>query len=514
VTIARVPISFVISNNHSPRRDGRSYKAQCSRSQPVQRPSRLFRCLRIIATGLLLVGCSAVITSTPVSNCSGDQCKIPTGIAYSLPKGQVQLTASRHAVQPADVAQAQANYLQAAATVAKDQNTVAANQKTKLDDVNRGASPLTIAADDAQIAAALAQLAVDQALADGAKRTLAQLQNAQGMFIETASLSALSPAPDPTRRYVADLHHYPTRDDNVKFNVANGLLNTASIVTTDQTPAIIQTIADTAIAIAALVGGIPVPGSLTMMTNPLKGSFTEAQCSSYDLQTIFDPLDKHEVQAVHNALDTAHSNIKLTLDPDPRTPPTVGSGVQLKDLKPQHHIAGFIYRIATRVLVSISARPSACDMDLPKGQSIAAIVPDSRFDFIVKANAGVFTTTTTSWAFSNGILTDYNTQRPSELLAAVNLPLNIIQDVFNIPTSLLKLRVNYDTQATAAVNGEAALRQAQINQLTTIITAQTQLMQAQINQPATVAQAQTAYLTALQALAKAIAAQSSTPAPK
>jgi hypothetical protein len=490
--------------------------------------ARIPRTTRLSLAGVifLLVGCNqTVIRSQSLPLCSGDDCPRfgGAGTVYSLPKGQIQLTASRRPVQPSDLLQAQAILAQAIAAVAKDAKAVADAKKARTDDAAK--DQVTIAADDAAIAAAVAQQAVDAAAQTTAQQTVDQLSSNNAKCIESASLALLSPAPDPNARFVAIVDHQPNRDDTVKLSVSSGLLTTASVNSTEQSLAIAQTVADTAIAIATLAGGIPVPGSLSLLSNPtgpapmVAGRPAPPDCKAFNVQTIFDPFDDDETSAAITAMSPSSVDLGINgkiVRVAPAAPISTASSPESGILSGRGSnpilFSGLAYRAQTRIVVSLIPRqnPDFELVTLPSAQALPAIVPDSRTAFVSTADVDFGTTTTLSWNFSNGMLTDSNEQRPSELLAAANLPLNIIQDLFKIPTQLLQLRVNYDTQATAAINGATNVRQAQINQLTSIISAQTSLMQARINQPTAVAQAQTNLITALQALAKATASQGST----
>ncbi|KVN59748.1 hypothetical protein WM03_24700 [Burkholderia ubonensis] len=116
------------------------------------------------------------------------------------------------------------------------------------------------------------------------------------------------------------------------------------------------------------------------------------------------------------------------------------------------------------------------------------------------------------------MLTDYSMQRPSEIAAVAGIPVRIANDIMTIPTQLLQLRVNQDTAAVAKVNGDAAVKAAQIQQAATlsnaetaVVNAQTALATARIGSPTSIANAQTGLVNALDQLraARAKAASNS-----
>jgi hypothetical protein len=247
---------------------------------------------------------------------------------------------------------------------------------------------------------------------------------------------------------------------------------------------------------------------------------------AYSIAEVFDPLSKSEVDQVNGKLLASAAGIKLeipALDQSELLPNPPAQGLSSSEESPP----GLVYRVATPVVIrTVSNTPpnlptldkSNCTAASPLiAQSVTAIVPDSRSRFLLSSEAGAFTTTNLTFGFSNGMLTDYTVQRPSELAAVAGIPLRIANDIIQIPANLLQLRVNYDTQATALVNAQTALKQAQIQQATSLksaqtalVNAQTALLQARINQPTAVANAQAALVQAQVALQKAIEAAAAT----
>jgi hypothetical protein len=115
------------------------------------------------------------------------------------------------------------------------------------------------------------------------------------------------------------------------------------------------------------------------------------------------------------------------------------------------------------------------------------------------------------------MLTQYTTHQPSEIAAVAGIPITIARSIISIPAQILQLRVNYDTQATALVNANTALLQAQLSQPVAIVNAKTALQNAQnalmaaelaeqttsLNGRAAIASARAALLEAMAALEKA-----------
>jgi hypothetical protein len=475
-------------------------------------------------------GCLTPLANQP-SAASTARLDCRRGVAYSLPKAQVTLNASRHRVATtdprADLAVADlafatekdpekkaiigavqqllgaivsASDLVNAANnlVTKDQAAVSAAQTALSDDTAAKAAATKIATDKKTLSEAQDKLAKEKLSLDTANASLAKAQAAFPKWQETATLTVIPAVPDPTARYVANLAHEPTRDDTLKISVVNGLLSSSNTVSTDQTPNLIVSLADAAITAGSFPGvkGVAAPAPVATIDDVR----TALDCS-YDIVEVFDPTSDEQKAVVDADLSAVNSHI--TLEVASSLPGDSGAA-------PPDQTDGLVYRIATPVVIRASAQLQSdsifarCPLAaLPTAQSALAVVPDSRTSYVINNKAGAFTTTNQSFGFSNGMLTDYSIQRPSEIAAVANIPVRIAQDLIQIPTQLLQLRLNYDTQATAVVNAQTAYQQALLSRTSalatsqaTIVNAQTALRQAQLNQPIAVVNEQTALVNA------------------
>lgn len=524
----------------------------------------------LIAWLLLLGSCTATTESIRVDGCIA---KLPIkqdtpspasllcqqGVQYSLPKAQVTLSASRQRIPisdpRADLETAKAllastddasqiatltSIIAALSAIVSAQNDVT-DQTTQ---VTLDANAVTIAqtiftselgakssapgssgpGSSAPTGVSSAQLQADRNTLWTAQSTLLNDQKRLNQLTsdlstkldefpkwqETVSLTLIPAVPDPTARYITNLRHKVTRDDNWTVNVSNGLLNSLSSTSTDQTPNLIVSLADTAISIAAYGGG--ASGAIKVAPSALATAQPALDCN-YALVQVFNPLDPNDLDKLHATLLKVESNIDVDID--------YGQIPADASLLPPNVTSGLVYRIATPIVIRAAARTGAdlltakCPLNtLPTAQSIMAVIPDSRSQYVIESIAGPFTTTSLSFGFSNGMLTNYTATRPSELAAIGNIPTRIGQDLLQIPTQIIQAKVNYDTQATALVNAQTAYQQAQLSRPTTLtnsqaalVNAQTALQQAQLNQPVAVVNGQTALVTAQTSFQQAQAAQ-------
>lgn len=421
-------------------------------------------------------GCTDVVVSGDITSCTragnwncqhvvssgGVPQAVPSGVAYALPKGQVQLTWSRGKPGPADLQKALAALASAQTTLANDQLAFA---KAQAKDEN-----------DPTLPALEAKIAATQTAVNAANSGLIAAQTAQASFVETATLTILPvvPDPDPKAHFVTNLNHSPLRNDSLNIGVTNGLLNSATATSADQTPQILLTLANTAITFASIIGtggALPLGGE-----RAARGEAPPLPCRQDSWSVIFDPLNRVELDAVISELSARTQNIVLKTY-IPEAPPVSIA----PPAAPQ--VNGLVYRAMTARTLTLapSATPSTvCPLLNPTAaQSIVAVVPDTNTAYVVPARAGAFTTSSFNFAFTNGTLTSYANQQPSEIAAAVGIPLAVANSLMTIPTQILRLRVDYDSAATALVNQRSALSVAQTNALAAAAKAQTELVQAQ-----------------------------------
>lgn len=476
-------------------------------------------------------GCT--VKSNPVTKNPSCSHGVRVGLVYSLPKGQVLLTASRKVIGKADVAKAESSLATADQALSTAISKLAAAKAAEKKDAVPAESDVKKAKDHAAVAAARAELDADTASASAAKETLATVKTAVGKkYIATFSLTPLPIVPDGRRQFVADLAHFQYRDDTLKLGVVNGLLTTASTESTDETPSIISSLVSAAVGLTTFIGaGTPVIPSGAVAAPPSPAKPGAPKNCAYAISTVFDPTNPSDINAINTKLKKAsvQAHIRLRssyvsrIDRHPlqvahlSPSPTAASG-KLKDARP---IDGLVYRAAVATQVMLVPTRNAittknCPLEvMPKAQSIQVIAPDTNSEFIVPVKAGAMTSSSFNFGFSSGMLTDYDVVRPSEWAAVASVPVDIINKIMTIPTSIFKLRLDYSTAQTNLAKQQAALVTAKsqqalalINAKTALATAETQLMQADLNNPAARYAALTAIVQARQALANAIIAAS------
>jgi hypothetical protein len=382
----------------------------------------------------------------------------------------VLLAASRRLITDADTIEAQKAVEAAKQAVAKSTKALSDAQSTQAKNLaTPGTSDSQKAQDAAAVATAAAGLEGDEAARQTAEAVLADTKKGIGRYVELATMVQLPTAPDPSSRYVANLSHLISRDDNFKLSVVNGLLTTTNTSSTDQTGVVITKLADAAASIATLVGsGVPLIPSETAPTPNV--ALPPPPCE-YNITITFNPSDPSKVEEVKNQLKKIRVNFEIAVD-------NPGDKQKTQNISRDNSlVAGLVYRTAINVTVGIAPKSEAttlpherCGLQrLVAAQSLSAIVPDTQADFVAPLEAGTFTASTFQYKFIDGMLVDYNVTRPSELAAIADIPIKFINNIMSIPGSILKFRFDFTSAESQLITEQTARLKAQNDQAVAII---------------------------------------------
>lgn len=372
----------------------------------------------------------------------------PEGLVYYLPMRMVQVTITPTISDLAplqksrddarkDLLSARAAVLAAAAAEEKARKRLAA------------AKP----ADHAALAEAysLARLKTGYARAEHeqllavADRADARLARARRQGCEySAKVESLAVQADPNYRYVAHLSHNGTRDDDLTLEVnSEGLLTSTKITAADKTGEILVELAGAASA-AAQPGmedydserdAVRCLGPKVLVFNP--ADKYEAQGTS--LLPAFDSINK---QLLEYGISLSHDSIPAIPDGD--------------DLEPKW--GAVYYRAPMPIVVSVH-------QDERVISSSVVNVPQLGPTAYIPMKANAFVTTVDELTFTDGSVTKWNTKRPSEALAIVKVPVDIMKAVVSVPAGIFKLRVDYDSQAKTLRQNEIDAMKEKVKRL-------------------------------------------------
>ncbi|WP_207460473.1 hypothetical protein [Azospirillum sp. SYSU D00513] len=370
------------------------------------------------------------------------------GLVYALPKGQVQLSAQRKMVTKDDVAKAQlaATMAAGAAKTAEERHKAAEKDpnfsREEIDNLKFIFGNLRASAGAAANRAAFLATVVDK-------------------FEESITVTALPVIPDPEHRFTANFSHSIARSDDFKLTVSNGLLTTTSVTSADETKAILT-------SLAGLVGafvGAPIPSPRAFEFDATKDSdqgINPQQCKEFSYSRSFDPTDRRELSAVLKGLSENDSSFEVEIDgvrcsANGGTDASVcgPTGAVENNVSADAKAKGLFYRAPRSVRISIApssdGNPQCPLTGLPTAQSVTVVVPDSTSAFVLPAEGGGFTTATIGHSFKDGMPTTYAVTQPSELLGVASIPVDILKALVSVPTELVRLRVNYDSEANAII---------------------------------------------------------------
>jgi hypothetical protein len=394
------------------------------------------------AISLLVSACSTV------SSTRATEALQPEGLVYYLPMRMVKVTITPAPVDLTALKKsrddARTESLSARAAVA-----VAAADEDKARKKLAAAKPgnqakLAEAYSLARMKAAQARAEHEQLLSV-AERADAHLERARRQGCEySASVESMPAQADRNHRFVAHLSHNGTRDDEMTLEVsAEGLLTSTTMTAADRTGDILVTLA-----------GAQAAATASAM-EPYTSETDVMRCLGPKV-IVFNPADQYkgqgaallpEVDRINGEL--AEYGITLSHDAILAIPDETA-------LKP--HWGAVYYRAPMPVTVSVHQDGrviSSSVVNIPQ-LGPTAYIP-------MKANA--FVTTVDELGFTDGSLTKWKSKRPSEALAVVKVPVDIMKAVISVPAEIFSLKVNYDSQAETLRANEIDLMKEKVKRL-------------------------------------------------
>ena len=432
-----------------------------------------------------LMGCTNTIVSDPVSDASA------TGVAYGLPRAMLRIKAQRKQISAKDAAklksaaesaQTKANEWSVKLNEALDaQEIAAANAKqdsTMKDDFERALTEADTVVKSTK--------ELSTAAADAAKRAKAAADAAVvGEYEDTVAITELPYYADPDARYVANLNHWISRDDEMKITVKDGLLTSANSISTDRTKDIILEL------VKGVTAFVRPPSPFRALAATGAKPQPKPECKEFLITLDFDPTDSTPPLSGNNLppdgrrsarwatkvlSESTYGAVQLDVGPStsqrsagPGTTnalipaPSTGTTSQGKGTG----LPGLAYRMLSPYWINVVISDGAgCSLGSPPQiQTTTFLLPDPSQTFVLPSEAGAFTKSVSTHGFKNGIPTDFSTNRPSELLAIASLPLDIARAIISVPTDLIKLKVDYNNEAEALVKAKAGIADNQLKLL-------------------------------------------------
>ena len=325
-----------------------------------------------------------------------------------------------------------------------------------------------LAVDKAAAAKARKALAAAEAKREDARKLVAGARpDGAKKFTITVKIELLSPSADPRHGYRLRPTHNAFRDDEHKFKVTNaGLLTNVNIVATDRTSDIITEVAT---FVGALTTSIPASGD--RLAIPAKPCGPAPQ----ELTSLVDFADPNSVAELNADLACIGVRLNPVAQPAPAQPVTYATAP----------VDGLVYRTPLDVIV----RVEKCS--LPEGncspstgwyttELIALSLPQAGPISYVRQDAGFMTRTSYAVAFQDGVLVEYNAQRPSEFLEVARTPMRIVNGLFDGASKIISLRTGQNTARTGLSASELALVEARYSLAVGTLTGDKKLSDAEL----------------------------------
>lgn len=316
-------------------------------------------------------------------------------------------------------------------------------QRDALPDDAPERAKMTIDVAKAAGAAVLAKAAVAEAKAEvdaQAALAIAAARDAKPLHVTGLKLELLAPSADPRQRYILDAKHNPMRDDTHHFAIStDGLLSSTNIVAVDRTADILVELAG---SIAAMGGA---PGGLVARDQKEPEKDTGCPADLVQGALVFDPMEATDVDLARQMLKCVGYTLTVRGMEN-----GVGDPLASGQLQP----AALFYRTAAPVTIDISEIDKVGKKLAVPRESLSLKLPQAGPISYLPMTAGAFVRTTSDIQFSNGMIVDWKSERPSEVLEGVRTPFRIVERLIGATAQLASLKVDLSSKDAALAQGQ------------------------------------------------------------
>lgn len=393
------------------------------------------------------------------------------GIAYFLPRQLATVTVKRTEITLddaiAELGKAELTFSVAKAMAAAAKADLGVSQDQLID---KGDNPvirdlLVARIEEHKAAVIKTDAAAETASKDRTKKSNAIKTGAGSggdhLYKVAVEIILMTPTADPKHGYRLNPRHSAFRDDKHKFDVsAKGLLNSTDIVAADRT-------ADILVELATFAGAVALG-----RTEAEKGKCTEHS----ELSAVVDLADTESITDLNSIIECLGTKL------EPVGPASVGQ--EPMNGSARASARGIFYRTPVDLLIRIRKciflQTGLCQSggEWPIAQIIAVSLPQAGPISYVAQNAGPMTTTHYALAFKDGILTTYDSTRPSELLELARTPIRMVNGFFEGASKIISIRTGQNNARATMVQSETALQTARLDSRTTVSAAELAASQA------------------------------------
>jgi hypothetical protein len=265
-----------------------------------------------------------------------------------------------------------------------------------------------------------------------------------------ATMGELQTIPD--RNYLMRLSQDPSASfhDTVEVKMtADGLLTSVSSLVTDEGPKIVASLA----RLAKLAAGVPD-------TTKSSGVESGGREVTFEIvgRLVVDPTDPADAQSLHRRYGIRLEAAPMISGTDPRCVLTPAGACE-----PVCAQSGVCYRPV--VPYSIKVTPSAVVTPpkpgakgsisvLPEGIQEIYMLPNRSPVVCLPIDRVPFVTSKFKVAFEDGLLTEMSSDKPSEILGFLQIPLTIARAIVSVPGELLQVKVTNTGNVAKAAESE------------------------------------------------------------
>ena len=231
--------------------------------------------------------------------------------------------------------------------------------------------------------------------------------------------------PDHTAQLVLNYSTNPWYDTTVSLHIKNGLLTTSSADAVDQTPAIIESVAET-VADAAKFAVRKTPGKSKLPCDLPRIS----QNASLIPQLKQSPFGANEMSwEVSDNNRVAPLRQEITIDVSAET-----YGEEPQYIWPTNGVfKGMLFRGGRTWKLTTSVKPNEaatenCGIGASK-QTEAIFIPNGGAEYLLDMSRASLVDKKMNLSIADGMLTGIDASQPSQILAGVKIPLTIVQTI-------------------------------------------------------------------------------------
>lgn len=217
----------------------------------------------------------------------------------------------------------------------------------------------------------------------------------------------VSVRPDDKFGYTLQYHPDPMSNDDLSYKTTNtGLLKEIKFTSDEQTDDFIIKLAELGKETSKLL--MPIP----------RGIVKEADSISYD--AMFDPFDKNDFDRVQKDIKEIDSNYEIEF-------PALNKVHADKEQCKKDNIC---FR-------TMSQYPLILKKNQKELQRVYLELPDVSIMGNIDISRSAFVKRETTYIFDNGVLTDVSIKKPSEAVAAIEIPITVVKSITSIPSEMI-----------------------------------------------------------------------------